>query len=630
MDAALALLLIGCLVQGALGQEFKIFLPQTIDVLNGSCVTIPCSFDIESKHETGLDKTCTGIWLKDTSKRPVGFHGSSPELGEIKGNLTGDLMSRDCTTTLNDMKPQYSRTYFFRLECKHLKYTYDKQNVRISVKDDPHRPTLTPSTLKVREGTSVTLTCSAPAPCLSLPPTLTWTPGLGESQETLQENQDKTKVKVSVVNFTASHLHHRQEISCTAVYSKQDGSTESSVNSSLTADVTYPPKGITVSVSPSGPVKEDTNVTLTCSSDANPAVNNYTWYSADEGLEDLIGAGRVLSFEASKDTDAFFCKAENELGAGQSNNTQIDVQFAPQILPSADCTKTVDQVNCSCNTSGNPPPTFRWYMNGSPANNSGNFAIRYEAQNLIGVSFIAVSQAQWGDRFTLLCLSSNSLGSASQRFVLFLETKTSAADSLILPIFITAIVALLVLVCALLFFIRSQKSHYNRYKSQCSGGNTSTVAVSQPPPSGEGQEVLKSKDEDIYVNTFPLQKAHVAQPATIPEPNSTSLPSYSSNNTEGARNSSVEKNTESEDVTYSVVTWRSKNEGRERGSNTNRGDGSNLQEEKCTEGALSRDYVKNAVEMGNLYDDVKPRIVKKESECEYAQVKFKDNRDLQK
>ncbi|XP_034554385.1 sialic acid-binding Ig-like lectin 13 isoform X2 [Notolabrus celidotus] len=542
MDAALALLLIGCLVQGALGQEFKIFLPQTIDVLNGSCVTIPCSFDIESKHETGLDKTCTGIWLKDTSKRPVGFHGSSPELGEIKGNLTGDLMSRDCTTTLNDMKPQYSRTYFFRLECKHLKYTYDKQNVRISVKDDPHRPTLTPSTLKVREGTSVTLTCSAPAPCLSLPPTLTWTPGLGESQETLQENQDKTKVKVSVVNFTASHLHHRQEISCTAVYSKQDGSTESSVNSSLTADVT----------------------------------------------------------------------------------------FAPQILPSADCTKTVDQVNCSCNTSGNPPPTFRWYMNGSPANNSGNFAIRYEAQNLIGVSFIAVSQAQWGDRFTLLCLSSNSLGSASQRFVLFLETKTSAADSLILPIFITAIVALLVLVCALLFFIRSQKSHYNRYKSQCSGGNTSTVAVSQPPPSGEGQEVLKSKDEDIYVNTFPLQKAHVAQPATIPEPNSTSLPSYSSNNTEGARNSSVEKNTESEDVTYSVVTWRSKNEGRERGSNTNRGDGSNLQEEKCTEGALSRDYVKNAVEMGNLYDDVKPRIVKKESECEYAQVKFKDNRDLQK
>lgn len=102
---------------------------------------------------------------------------------------------------------------------------------------DPPRPTLTPSTLEVKEGTSVSLKCSAPAPCLSHPPTLTWTPSLGHSQETLEENQDKTKVKTSVVTFTASQLHHRQEISCTAVYNQQDGSTESSVSTSLTADI---------------------------------------------------------------------------------------------------------------------------------------------------------------------------------------------------------------------------------------------------------------------------------------------------------------------------------------------------------------------------------------------------------
>lgn len=103
--------------------------------------------------------------------------------------------------------------------------------------DGPPRPTLTPSTPTAKEGTSVSLECSAPAPCPSRPPTLKWTPSLADSQETLQDNRDKTKVKSSVLTFTASHLHHKQEIFCTAIYSKQDGSNESSVSISYTANI---------------------------------------------------------------------------------------------------------------------------------------------------------------------------------------------------------------------------------------------------------------------------------------------------------------------------------------------------------------------------------------------------------
>nr|XP_033496951.1 uncharacterized protein LOC117266105 [Epinephelus lanceolatus] len=135
---------------------------------------------------------------------------------------------------------------------------------------DPPRPTLTPtpSTLEVKKGTSVSLTCSAPAPCLSHPPTLTWTPGLGDSQETLQENQDKTKVQTSVVSFTASHLHHGKTISCTATYNKQDGSTESAVSTSLTADISCDLCGVFKVIMPQTiEVPSGSCVTIPCSFD---------------------------------------------------------------------------------------------------------------------------------------------------------------------------------------------------------------------------------------------------------------------------------------------------------------------------------------------------------------------------
>uniref|UniRef100_A0AAQ4QAF7 Ig-like domain-containing protein n=1 Tax=Gasterosteus aculeatus aculeatus TaxID=481459 RepID=A0AAQ4QAF7_GASAC len=680
MAAALTLLLIGSLLQGAQSKEFKGFVPQTIEVLTGSCVTIPCSFEIEDQYESNLDDTCRAIW-KHGWKNVV-FNSKDPQTSLNDGELTGDLTKKTCTTTLNNIQPAGNYDYLFRLECDNgLKYDFAYQKVLLSVKDVPPRPTLTPSALKVEEGASVSLSCSAPAPCLSHPPTVTWTKGLGDIVETLQENEDRTKVLTSYVTFTASHKHHGETISCEASYHKQNGSAESAAT--LTADVSYSPKVTTVSVRPSGPVLEDSSVTLTCSSTANPAVKNYTWYRADGEQKTFIGTGRVLTIKASKEDSPFLCKAQNDVGVGRSNNTHIDVQYSPkvttvsvcpsgpvledssvtltcsstanpavknytwyradgeqetfigtgrvltikaskedspflctahndvgvgrsnnthievqyaaQILLSSDCITAGDQLNCSCWTLGNPPPTVRWYLNGSPVNHSEELSVSSERLNDTTTrSIITVNRRQEAGLSSLLCRSVNSRGSATQRFCVGSSEPQKSAqspDRVMLTVFISVVVALLVLVCALLFVIRAQKTHHDRLRSQCTG-DTSTVTAG-PLLGGEGQE----------------------------------LP----NNAEGASRGSEKTSEEGKDVVYSTVNWRTRSQKKAEASEESlQPGGSYLEEEMCTAGGTLRGFVSSALEMEGLYGNVGPRNVKKEVGSEYAQVKFKDKRGMHK
>ncbi|XP_071324519.1 titin-like [Trachinotus anak] len=318
---------------------------------------------------------------------------------------------------------------------------------------DPPSPTLTPSTLEEQEGTSVRLTCSAPAPCWSHPPTLTWTPRLGDTQETLQENQDKTKVMTSVLTFTASHLHHGRTISCTATYSKQDGSTVPSVSRALTLNITS----------------------------------------------------------------------------------------APQILSTSGCTKTAAELNCSCETVGNPPPILQWHSDELPLNQSD----KYEALDDTGLrSYITVSQPQERDRFTLLCRSSNSVGSVTQQFyVLSLGKKECSHEEMLIVLIIIVGVQTAALISALLFAIRTQRTGgHNPKESQCID-DTRAAVMGQGLPC-ETENEVSITEEDIYVNTNIMR--------TSDKPN-THL-----GHQQASIKSSERTNGKDSDVIYSSVIWKSK------------------------------------------------------------------------
>ncbi|XP_029501855.2 B-cell receptor CD22-like [Oncorhynchus nerka] len=81
-----------------------------------------------------------------------------------------------------------------------------------------------------------------------------------------------------------------------------------------TLTVTYGPKNTSVSVSPSGEIVEGNSVNLTCSSDANPPVENYTWYKRNVTSPKASGQSYTIHNISSEDREGYYCEALNIIG----------------------------------------------------------------------------------------------------------------------------------------------------------------------------------------------------------------------------------------------------------------------------------------------------------------------------
>uniref|UniRef100_A0A4W5M9P2 Ig-like domain-containing protein n=2 Tax=Hucho hucho TaxID=62062 RepID=A0A4W5M9P2_9TELE len=170
---------------------------------------------------------------------------------------------------------------------------------------------------EIVEGSSVTLTCSSDAN----PPVdkYTW--------------YKKNGVYYPSTSYmtTGPHLVFNQirssvtgEYYCEAWNGMKTGRSES-----INVNVRYKPKNTSVSVSPSGEIVEGSSVTLTCSSDANPPVQSYTWYKKNGGGYQSM-TGLVFNQIQSSDSGEYYCEAPNEMGTDRSRTINMDVKYGPK------------------------------------------------------------------------------------------------------------------------------------------------------------------------------------------------------------------------------------------------------------------------------------------------------------
>ncbi|XP_063739706.1 B-cell receptor CD22-like isoform X2 [Eleginops maclovinus] len=255
------------------------------------------------------------------------------------------------------------------------------KSISINVKYPPRLPSVSVSpSAEMEEGSSVTLTCSSDAnPAANY----IW----------YKENQ--------TLPLGAEGSYHFPSISSEdrgTYYCKSENQYGEIKSSNIFLDVQYAPKLPSVSVSPSAEIEEGSSVTLTCSSDANPAAN-YTWYKENQTLP----LGREGSYHftsiSSEDRGNYYCESENQYGRIRSRPTCIDVQYAPELPSVSVVIEEGSSVTLTCSSDANPAANYTWYKENedSPkasgqiftitdfrAEHSGSYSC--EAQNKLGCS----------------------------------------------------------------------------------------------------------------------------------------------------------------------------------------------------------------------------------------------------
>ncbi|XP_045931695.1 B-cell receptor CD22-like [Micropterus dolomieu] len=244
------------------------------------------------------------IWIRKSSLQKQPEADETPHNRAEQTDETQDATIRFVRNQAEALYSNYSPAQPLRNE-EEVVYAAPNFN---SAADAPKLPSVSVSpSAEIVEGSSVTLTCSSDAnPAANY----TW---YKENQTPLQELQ-------GIYHFNSISSEDR------GIYHCKSENQYGQINStSLFVDVHYAPKLPSVSVSPSAEIVEGSSVTLTCSSDANPAAN-YTWYKENQTL--IQGPEGVYNFTSisSKDSGIYHCKSENEYGQINFTSVSIDVQ----------------------------------------------------------------------------------------------------------------------------------------------------------------------------------------------------------------------------------------------------------------------------------------------------------------
>ncbi|XP_048051805.1 sialoadhesin-like isoform X2 [Megalobrama amblycephala] len=269
--------------------------PSYVCALKGSTVKISCTLKYPQYH-----KLIKGFWTK-----PV---GESPDLcsdPEKRGRV--QCLSEDKDThsiTLTNVTEADKHVYYCRFT-----YKWDKRWTVIPGAWLDVTDLQVETQQRVKEGDSVTLTCKSSC-SLTEQTTFIWFRNTQRlTDRTVNQFQLKSVSRSDEGNYQCEIRRNNHLIS-PAVH----------------LHVEYPPKSVSVSISPSGEIVSGDSVTLNCSSDSNPPALNFSWFKENE--TSAVGSGQSFSISSfnSSFSGRFYCEAQNKYGSQRSASVSLTVK----------------------------------------------------------------------------------------------------------------------------------------------------------------------------------------------------------------------------------------------------------------------------------------------------------------
>uniref|UniRef100_A0A3B3BW73 Ig-like domain-containing protein n=1 Tax=Oryzias melastigma TaxID=30732 RepID=A0A3B3BW73_ORYME len=264
----------------------------------GSTVSILCSYNYPVMLNGVSTTVKKSFWFIRTEGEPVDLK----EDPEYKDRVTYICNSKICPLRISGVRESDSAVYKFMFITNHQTGRYiGEPGVRLTVGDAPQSPTvsLDPPT-EILEGSSVTLTCSSDAnPAANY----TW----------FKKTNSDVKMISGGPQFVFSSIHSTDSGDYFCEVENQLGLKQSY----LKLEVKYAPKNISVSVNPPE-ILEGSSVTLTCSTDANPAAN-YTWFKENKDSPKSEEQMFTISDITAEDGGLYICVAQNKLGQQNSS-----------------------------------------------------------------------------------------------------------------------------------------------------------------------------------------------------------------------------------------------------------------------------------------------------------------------
>ncbi|XP_070296322.1 cell adhesion molecule CEACAM6-like isoform X3 [Salvelinus sp. IW2-2015] len=264
---------------------------QSICTLKGSSVEMSCSYT----YPSGYMVTTTFWFTKyDAEGNPVSLLDDP----DYYGRLTYHRDKKNShTLRITDLRESDSATYKFSFITDQTggKYTGDP-GVTLSVTG------LLVKVTPAAEGQK-TLTCSTTCTLTDNPTYIWYKNGQRLDEPTSQQHSSNTLVVLG---------HSADSYSCTVEH-----------HEALHSPAVYAPKNTSVSVTPSGEIVEGSSVTLTCSSDANPPVDKYTWYKKNVNSPKASGQSYSITNIISEDRGEYYCEAENTIASMNSTTLKI-------------------------------------------------------------------------------------------------------------------------------------------------------------------------------------------------------------------------------------------------------------------------------------------------------------------